>query len=236
MLRYGIAAFLLSVLLAGCDVLGAIGLGGSSHPWMTPGTCRVYDFQNVGDPVIDPTFGHPYPDADTGLVLRVKQYSEGNPFLRGHYAAWSHPDTVTHISGIVGYNFAGLGDGGAAAGRSGRGIEVEYATTCGSSDLEPFDFGPKSTFVRVPASPRVGDTFPIRRCGDVTRGAFTVTATDRSIQVPAGTFDVFVMESPKLRQREYWSEAHGLIRADKLDAGGARLGTYRLRDRSCPGA
>jgi hypothetical protein len=217
----------LAAVMGGCSLLG---LSGSSHEWMQPGRCFAYAFDNAGPAFVDSLFDRTFPDADSALVLRVED-APGDVIFRANYKAWSEPNTVVHIPSEVAVNFAGLASLSDSPRRTRNGIEVEYPASCSGGDPAPISFSSTDAFVRVPVSPDEGDVFPIRVCGDETEGTFVVTDARRRLQVPAGTFDVFVMESEALGQREYWSEDHGLIRLDRLRADGARVGSYRLQAR-----
>lgn len=211
------------VVVSGCGVFRA------PHAWLQPDARFVYRFENAGAPFVAPTYGFAYPDADSALVLRVQEAPYRGVLLRYHYAAWA-ADSITHVDAQIAVDFAGLTGTGRSPERTRRGVVVSFPESCGGG-IQPVDPRPTRTFVRVPASPDVGDTVPVYRCGPDADAEFTVTDVDAQVTVPAGTFEVFVMQSDALRQREYWSEAVGLIRVDRLYDDGATLGTYQLQSR-----
>lgn len=198
--------------LAGCGLLGA---SEESFEWAERGNTFVYDFQ-PGDGSLTFRDSTSIPPTDSAAVLRIIR-------SRGPQG-----DFTPEWSGTVG------GDLGNAArfhyplrGESvAKRNEDLYLSDYRSCDGLLFYF----TWLRVPPRSNEGQEIPFYTCGRQQIGRATVVE-EKKIRVPAGEFEVFILEAQSGRWREYWSEASGLIRTSTYGEDGALEGSLVLSKR-----
>jgi hypothetical protein len=197
--------------------------------WMEPGTRFVYNFQNAGEPYVDPVFGFEYADADTAFVLRIDGPEYVELRFMVEYPAWG----FHHIDGGSVPNVAGLRQLHPPPERARHGIALRYPVRCGGGG--PFDLLVQyESAVWIPAHPSVGDVYSRYSCTDRVKESQTVAATGENVSVPAGTFETFVLYNDGMTygkggpEKHYWSESHGLIKMELFNKDGSLLGTYEL--------
>ena len=227
------SAFLVASLvvfgtLPGCGLLGG---GELPFSWMEPGARFVYAYRNAGEPFVDPVFDHAYPDADSAYVLWITETDYADTKFDRDYPTWGDTYGIHHIDSQVGVILSEFYQTWPSPQRAREGIILKYPASCRGSDSF-LDARRYTSAVRVPARPKRGERYRLHECGDAVEATYEVVEVRREITVPAGTFEVFVLESEERRQREYWSEREGLIRLEKLHADGSLLGTYELSSKS----
>ena len=222
------ASFVVLGALPGCSLLGG---GKLPFPWMEPGARFVYDYRNAGESFADPVFDHTYPDADSAYVLWIEKTDYADTKFDAYYSAWGDTYDIHHIDGQVGVILSEFYRTWPSPQRAREGIVIKYPASCRGSDSF-LDRRRYTSAVRVPAHPRQGKQYRYYECGDAVEATYEVLEVGKEITVPAGTFEVFVLHSVERRQREYWSEAEGLIRLDKFHEDGSLLGTYELSSKS----
>lgn len=198
--------------LAGCGLLGA---DEEPFEWAERGNTFVYDFQ-PGDGSLTFRDSTPIPPTDSAAVLHIIR-------SRGQQGGFT-PDWNETVGGDLG-NFSRFHYPlqGESVVKRDDGLYMSDYRSC---DGLLFYF----TWLRVPSRSDEGQEIPFYTCGRRQVGSATVVGK-KKIRVPAGEFEVFVLEERNGRWREYWNEASGLIRASTYDEDGTLKGSLLLSKR-----
>lgn len=214
--------------LASCDLLG--GDETPAYEWFRPGARLAYSFRTpTGEPYrpeVPSGNGPSYPEADTALVLEVLEQPDFGPYIGRFQPAWEGG-----AGGKLIPLLGGLTNWSAEPRRGPEGLSLRHPKSCGT---DIFDLTASyDRAIWIPARPRQGAVYRDYDCSGAVDLEHRVAETGLTVETPAGAFEgVFALEREATRyrtaERQYWSEAEGLIKLEKFYRDGTLLGTYEL--------
>lgn len=93
-------------------------------------------------------------------------------------------------------------------------------------------FGPRMYFIRAPLSPITDLYYPDYLCKDEIYTAYKVEYINKSINVPLGNFETYVLQDTMTMTKEYWNEKTGIIMFELFDTTGMLTGQYKLASKN----
>ncbi|MBI3502291.1 MAG: hypothetical protein HY063_10905 [Bacteroidetes bacterium] len=110
--------------------------------------------------------------------------------------------------------------------RERDGLNTSAYTSCGWVSLTTFQF------MRAPLTPKLNDFYPDYLCEEKIYSAYNVLETNKTINVPLGTFTTYVLQDTLTLRKEYWDEKNGIIKFELFDTTGTLSGQYQLTSKN----
>jgi len=204
------------VLIAGCDAFS-----GGGPAWAEAGAVAAFDYTPGPDSLwaFGPGNEPPYrraAAADRAVVMRIDAGESHEPADRR--VTWGEPSDGSRSRFVSDVRFP-LDH--ASIEVKGDGLRIVRHTGCGGGLIG----GTRGT-TSVLRVPKV--TGLLQEVGDCPTGPGRTLESARfeTVTVPAGTFEVVVIEDPHYDQVEYWSWDAGLVRLDVFNGEGALRGRF----------
>lgn len=112
--------------------------------------------------------------------------------------------------------------------RKFNGLYKGTASDCGFMNA----FSAAYYFMRAPLAPVLDTYYPDYLCKGKIFTAYKVVDINKTITVPAGSFNTFVLQDTATLKKEYWNEKNGIIMFDLFDTAGVLTGQYKLTSKN----